>query len=205
MIAAASLSGAFQQKARPNVLNDDEQDQLREEQDPARRIVLYLVFAQARLNLFVNFRAQSKDPQYDNGAYMDGLLSDYIAITDEMKDWIQDQYDRKGDMRSGLHALLERGPQQLQQLRDVQQRPDPLAPDYAGSLKDAIADFTDTLDGATKALGDQEKKFGELKRAEKQNAQDAKARAKEERKNQKEEKKVRKKEHKPKTAPDEDE
>ena len=91
-------------------------------------------------------------------------------MDDELKDWIEYQFGRTSDMRSGLRALLERGPRQLEQLRQVQQSPDAFASDYASSLRDAIDDLSDTLDGAAKALAEQEKKFGELKREEKTEA-----------------------------------
>ena len=127
---------------------------------------------------------------------MDGLLTQYIGLNDELKNWIDDQYDRNGDMRRGLRILLDEGPKQLEQLKRIQQSPDANSAAYAASLRDAIDDLTDTLDGGTQALSDQEKKFGAIKRDEKVDAQTSKERAKEEKKLTKEEKKIRKKEHK---------
>ena len=194
-------------QVRKNVLTGDEEDKLREEQDPGKRIELYIVFAQDRLNRFVNFRSQPADPaKYDVGDYLDQLLGQYIAIDDEMKDWIDYQYGRAGDMRKGLHTLLDQGPQQLTELRQVEQTPDAFARDYSTALHDAIDDLTDTLDGATKALADQEKKFGELKKEQKEQARESKERQKEEKKRTKEEKKLQKKERKEHKVPeDEDE
>jgi len=194
ILAATALAARAQQKG--DFLTEDEQDKLREAQDPSDRIKIYLEFEQARLDRFDNFRNKPVDPRYDNGAYMDGLLTQYIGLNDELKNWIDDQYDRNGDMRRGLHVLLDEGPKQLEQLRRIQQSPDANTPDYADSLRDAIEDLTDTLDGGTKALSDQEKKFGAMKREEKLDAQASKERAKEEKKQAKEEKKMRKKEHK---------
>jgi membrane-associated HD superfamily phosphohydrolase len=144
------------------------------------------------------------DPQYDNGAYIDHLLDEYISLTDDLKNWIQDQYDRRSDMRQGLRKVLELGPKQLNDLRRIQESPDAYAADYAKSLRDAKDDFTDALDGATKALGEQVKMFGELKRDEKAEAQSEKARMKEEKKRSKEEEKLRKKERKQNPPSDED-
>ncbi|PYU92696.1 MAG: hypothetical protein DMG26_03965 [Acidobacteria bacterium] len=195
LVATEATPVAFLQ-TKKSVLTNDEDDKLREEQDPAKRIELYLAFAQDRLDRFVNFRSKPADPNYDTGEYLDRLLGEYIAVDDELKDWIEYQYGRTGDMRAGLHALLERGPRQLEQLRQVQESPDAFAHDYASSLRDAIDDLTDTLDGASKALADQEKKFGELKREAKADARAAKEREKEEKKRTKEEKKLRKREQK---------
>src|SRR5215831_17683741 len=155
-------------------LSEEEQDKLREEQDPGRRIELYLEFAQDRLGQFDQFRQKPADSKYDAGGYLDKLLGQYIALQDELKNWIQYQYDHQGDMRKGLRTLLDRGPQQLDELRHIQEEPGPFVSDYRESLRDAIDNLTDILDGATTALNSQQKKFGELKRQEKVDEQQAK-------------------------------
>jgi vacuolar-type H+-ATPase subunit I/STV1 len=183
-------------------LSDEEEDRLREEQDPGKRVELYLDFAQDRLGQFDQFRQKPADPKYDTGAYLDKLLGQYITLQDELKNWIQYQYDRQGDMRKGLHTLLDRGPQQLDELRHIQQEPDPFVSDYRDSLRDAIDNLNDILDGATNALNSQQKKFGELKREEKVDEQQAKQAAKDEKKRIKEEEKLRKKERKQGQVPE---
>ncbi len=192
--------GAAAQKEA--ALSEEEEDKLREEQDPGKRIELYLDFAEERLTQFDAFRQKPADPKYDTGGYLDKLLGQYIALQDELKNWIQYQYDHQGDMRKGLHAFLDRGPRQLEQLRHIQQEPDAFAAAYRDSLRDAIDDLTDALDGATTALGSQEKKFGEMKKQEKIDEQQAKQAAKEEKKRIKEEEKLRKKERKQKQVPE---
>ena len=130
---------------------------------------------------------------------------DYIRITDALKDWIGDQFDRQLDMRAGLKKLLETGNHQLEELRHIEQSPDPFVAGYHKSLNDAIDDFTDALDGATKALSQQTKVFGELKREEKADVQAVKERRKEEKKNAKDEDKLRKREHEVGPPKDKDE
>ncbi|MFB3922994.1 MAG: hypothetical protein ACE145_14820 [Terriglobia bacterium] len=179
-------------------LTDEEQDKLREAQDPAERIVVYLDLMQSRLDQFETYRKKPADPRYDTAAYLDDLLVDYIAVNDELKNWIELQYEHTGDMRKGLRALLDRGPQQLEFLRAAQQSPGNYKPEKGDALRDAIDQMADTLDGATKALAEQEKKFGQLKREEKAEAQASKERVKEEKKRTKEEKKLRKREKKSK-------
>ena len=186
-------------------LSDDEADKLREAQDPGERIGVYLELMQVRLDRFENFRRQPADPKYDNAAYLDDLLGEYIALNEELKNWIEYQYQHQGDMRSGLQKLLERGPRQLATLRGVKETPDSSASRYADSLHDAIDQLSDTLDGATQALADQQKKFGEMKREEKAAAQAAKDRAKEEKKRSKEEKKLRKRQGKSRVPGESDE
>ncbi len=191
---------------KTDFLNEDEQDKLREVQDPSGRIEIYLDFAQTRLDRFEGFRTKRADPKYDNGSYLDSVLGQYISITDELKTWIDYQYQRQGDMRHGLSALLERGPRQLEILRHVQQTPDAYATDYSTTLRDALDDLKDALDGATKALTDQQKTFADLRRGEKATKQTSRERAKEEKKRNKEEKKLQKQERKRRgpVEPDED-
>jgi hypothetical protein len=194
VLTTTSLAARARQKN--DDLTEEEQDKMRETQDPSERIKLFLAIEQSRLDRFEYFRTQPQDEKFDNGGYLDKLLSQYISVNDELKNWIEDQFDRNGDMRQGLRALLDAGPKQLEELRRLQQTPDPHAADFGGSLRDAIADLTDTLDGATQALGEQEKKFGALKKEEKAEAVANKERARDEKKRTKEEKKLRKKEHK---------
>jgi len=187
-------------------LSDDEVEDLREAQGPSERIEKYLSFAQVRLERFDDFRNRPPNPDYDVAGYLDIQLDQYIHITDALKDWIGDHYDRRDDMRAGLKKFMETGPHMLDQLRHFEEGSDPYAPAYRRTLGDAIDDFTDALDGATKALSEQSKMFGELKREEKADAQAVKDREKEEKKRTKEEGRLRKKEHEkgPPTDKDED-
>jgi len=187
-------------------LSEDEVDQLREAQDPSQRIGLYLSFAQVRLTRFDDFRSRPPDPEYDIPAYLDTQLDQFIRITDALKDWIDDHYNRHDDMRAGLKKMIEDGTHQLEQLRHAEETPDAYSAGYRRSLGDAIDDFSDALDGAAKAFSDQTKLFGELKREEKADAQTVKLREEDEKKRSHEEEKLRKKEHEkgPPTDKDED-
>jgi hypothetical protein len=187
-------------------LSDDETDQLREAQDPSQRIEKYLSFAQVRLERFDDYRNRPANPDYDIPGYLEKELDEYIRITDALKDWIEDHFDRRDDMRVGLKKIMEEGPHQLDQLRRIEDSPDRYAAGYSKSLNDAIEDFSDMVDGASKALSEQSKLFGELKREQKVDAQEVKDREKEEKKRTKGEDKLRKKEHEkgPPTDKDED-
>lgn len=187
-------------------LTDEETDQLRDAQEASQRIDAYLSFAQARLTKFDDYRDRPPNPDYDIPGYLDTQLDQYIRITDALKDWIEDHYDRRVDMRAGLKKVLESGPHQLEQLRHAEESSDSYAGSYRKTLSDAIDDCTDALDGATKALSEQSKLYGELKREEKVDAQSIKDRQKEEKKLSKGDEKLRKKEHEngPPTDRDED-
>lgn len=189
-VSVSALWGAD----KGDFLNEDETDQLREAQDPSARIEKYLQFAQNRLMRFDDYRTR-QDPNYDIPGYLETELDEYIRITDALKDWIEEHFDHRDDMRVGLKKMLEEGQHQLGVLRRVEQSPDAYTPAYHKSLEDAIDDFTDAIDGATKALSEQSKLFGELKREEKADAQTIKDREKEEKKRSKDEGRLRKKEH----------
>jgi hypothetical protein len=205
LLLSVRVPAVTAQAQKPDYVSEEEEDKIRDAQEPSERIEVYLTLAQSRLDRIQEFRSKPMDPQYDNGAYIDRLLDEYISLTDDLKNWIQDQYDRGGDMRKGLRKVLETGPKQLDDLRRIQESPDAYAADYARSLRDAKDEVTDALDGATKALGDQVKKLGELKRDEKAEAQSEKDRIKEEKKRNKEEEKLKKKEQKQNPPPDSDE
>jgi hypothetical protein len=204
LLASLTVPAVTVRAQKPDYVTDDEEDKIRDAQEPSERIEVYLTLAQDRLDRIQEFRSKPMDPQYDNGAYIDHLLDAYISLTDDLKNWIQDKYDRRGDMRKGLRRVLQIGPKQLDDLRRIQESPDAYAADYAKSLRDAKDDLTDALDGATKALADQVKIFGELKTDEKAGAQAEKEKIKEEKKRSKEEEKLRKKERK-QNPPEQDE
>jgi len=204
ILSAAKDLHSLISSGKDDFLTEDEADQIREAQDPSQRIGLYLSFAQVRLDRIDEYRQKPPDPEVDVAGYLAKEFDQYIRITDELKNWIEDQYERRNDMRSGLKKALEVGPHQLEQLRHMESTPDPYTAGYRKNLNDAIDDFSDAVDGATKALSDQSKQFGELKREEKADAQTAKEREKEEKKRAKEEKKLRKKENQKGVPTDQD-
>ncbi len=204
-VAVLALIGAplaLPRAQKADFLTEEEEEKLREAQDPSVRIGVYLDLAQARLERFDSFRERPADPKRDTGAFLDSILDEYVSINGELKNWIDYEYERSGDMRRGLRTLLQRGPKQLEMRRHFQQTPDRFTPAYQQTLHDAMDDLKDTLDGGTKALADQQNKFGELEREEKADARAAKVRAKEEKKRDKEEKKLRKRERKHKAPAD---
>jgi hypothetical protein len=173
-------------------LTSSEVDKLRNAQDPSERIKVYVSFEQDRLNRMEAARESSGDVRES----FDELLSQYISIDNELKDWIQDQYDHQGDMRKGLRTLLDEGPKQLEILRHLQSSPGADAKDSSSSLQDAIADMDDTLDGATKALAAQQKLFPEMQQNAKADARALKKERKEQEKLNEKERKMRNKQRK---------
>lgn len=202
---AAPVLG-FAQGIPGDYLSEDEQDKLREAaQYPAKRILVYVELIQTRLDRFDAVREQPPDAEHDYGRAADKQLDETIRLAEELKDWIQLQFDHGEDMREGLRKVVEMAPKQLDELQHAQQNPDNYTALYKANLKDAIEDISDALDGATKGLAEQQKKFGELKRQEKADQQVAKEQTKEDKKKQKEEEKLRRKMRKEHPPSDNDE
>jgi hypothetical protein len=190
----------------PAALTQEEEDRIRDAQDPSDRIAIYLELAGERLERFNAIRQAPADASEvaDRSATLDQVLSQYIALDDELKNWIQDQFDTAHDMRKGLRGLIDVAPKQLAALNQVQQAPDRYFTDYQSDLRDAITDLNDTINGATQALAEQEKKWGELKREERADAKAAKQAVQDEKKHQKQEQKLRKKQDQKGVPEDED-
>jgi len=206
-LGTAPAARALQLPAEdPASLTQEEEDKVRDAQDPSDRIGIYLELAGARLERFNTMRATPPDPSDPTyrGETLSRLLSQYIALDDELKNWIEDQYNTDHDMRKGLRNLINLAPQQLALLTQANQAPDRFGADYHQELADAVTDMNDTLNGATRALADQEKKYGALKREEQQDAKAAKVAAQEEKKQEKAERKLRKKEKQQGVPEDED-
>jgi hypothetical protein len=202
-----SIAGAFRLRADdPAALSQEEEDRIRDAQDPSDRIAIYLELGGERLERFNAIRVAPANPSEaaDRTATLDQILSQYIALDDDLKNWIQDQFDTGHDIRKGLRGLIEVAPKQLALLNQVQQTPDRYFTGYHSSLRDAITDVNDTLNGATQALSEQEKKWGELKREEKADAKAAKQAIQDEKKHHKQEQKLRKKQDQKGIPEDED-
>lgn len=173
-------------------LTEEEADKLRTAQDPADRIDVYLDLAQVRLDRLARYRAEPANSPYDVETFLNKQLDEFLRLNDELKNWIDEQAQRHGDMRRGLRKLLEASRIQLHQLENIRRDPGAYAPAYAGPLREAIATLGDLQDGATRALSDQQKQFAEVKEQEKEATRLSKERLKEEKKRSKEEKKLRK-------------
>jgi len=182
-------------------LTGEEEDKLREAQDPSGRLEVYIDLVQVRLDRLDKYRKEPKNSAYDVEAFLNKQLDEYLSLNEELRNWIDEQAERHGDMRRGLRKLLEIYAKQLEQLRGIRQAPGTYASAYASSLQDAMTDASDLLDGATRALSDQQKQFAESKEQEKAATRLSKERLKEEEKRNKEEKRLRKQPH-PKGAPE---
>ena len=163
-------------------LSPAEVDQLQKAQDPGKRIAVYLELAAARVDKFEEFRPPSGRAASDHGPYLNSLLNSYVACIDELKVWMEYQYDRDGDMRKGLRYLLKQGPVHLERLRRARRFQDKLTAYYSQTLEYAIENMEDALDGGALAFGEQQKKFREQEKAEEEETEQARRKKKKRRK-----------------------
>jgi septal ring factor EnvC (AmiA/AmiB activator) len=196
LMAVLVLAPAWARAPQGGDLTSAEVERVRDAQEPSQRIEVYLSIAETRLQQIEGLRQTSPEARANLGGQIDELLGQYISIDSELKDWIQYQYNHGADVRGGLRRILQDGPKQLQQLQRLQSSAGPGASDYATSLRDAIANLNDTIDGATQALAAQQKKFPEMKSQEKAETRALKKERKEEAKQNKKEQELEKKEEK---------
>ncbi len=185
-MALTILAGRGLRASEHSGLDAAEAEELREAQDPSQRIKVYVKLERNRLGRFETALSSAPAATPDVDTHLKSLLGQYIALVDEMKGWIDDQFDAGRDMRAGLRSLLDQGPAQIDDLHAAE-GPSGRPSAIQGRLEEAVADMSDALNGASKGLAIQIKQFGELKQDQKAEAHAAKLRRKEEAKRNKEE------------------
>jgi len=158
---------AIAQVHRHDPLTQDESDALREvSMEPERKLVLYLKYAQARMDALEKLRAE---PHPENrGPQMRDLLADLKNIVDEMDRNIDSFADQKLDFRKALKAIIEGDGEfqtKLKQMKEAAKEPAIAteAREYEFALLDAIDAVDGDLDNAKDLLPLQEKAAAEAK------------------------------------------
>ncbi|MDD5543595.1 MAG: hypothetical protein PHX83_10520 [Acidobacteriia bacterium] len=187
ILVSSSLAGTtvcFGQFNRPDFLSASEVDQIREAQDINDRVPLYLSFAGARLDgarkllgLPVKEEKESKHPRkekdQDVSAPVAGdepkksladYVNEYADIYEEMLRHLEQNLDQGEDSRKALKAIIKESPEHLQRLKEVAAKVSEAAPDR---LDDALEETGNAVDGARKALGQQEGQFNKPKEKDK--------------------------------------
>jgi uncharacterized protein involved in exopolysaccharide biosynthesis len=160
---------AFAQK---DFLTDTEVDKVREAQEPAERLKLYLSFAKQRLDQLQSITA--KDRPGRSGEIRQ-LLEDYSSIIDAIDTVSTDALARKADLTTGP-ALITDGEKkflaQLQKLQDSAPRDIDM---YEFTLKEAIETTTDSIDLANEDLSARTKEVTAKEEKEKKDVADVNA------------------------------
>jgi hypothetical protein len=164
-ILALSLLPTASAQRRPDPLNPNEQDQLRDAaQDPAERLKLYILFARTRLAALEQMRADPKTT--DRAQQTRDRLQDFLDVYDELNDNIDTFVGRKADLRKPLKSVIEADTEFQAKLRALKSSSD--------SSKDQakydflLSNVLDTVDGSVQdhrqLLNEQEEAFKHKKK-----------------------------------------
>ena len=139
------VSAAAQRRRDP--LNSHEVDQLRDAMvEPDTRLKLYVKFARDRMTALEKMRADPKTTDRPHQTHE--LLSDFLAIYDELNDNVDMYVGRKDDIRKPLKTVIEADTEfqaKLRALKDSANTDAAEAKQYEFVLNNAI----DTVDSSS--------------------------------------------------------
>lgn len=150
LVAALALPALAQKE----FLNDNEINEIREAQEPDKRLKLYVDFAKARLDAVAKLIAADTP---DRGEAIHNNLYEYDRILHAI-DLNADQAEKRRDLfRKGLEYALDQEPGFLKQLEAVQAGNPRDLDDYKFVLDQAIGNTRDSIEGLGELLGKQPK------------------------------------------------
>jgi hypothetical protein len=156
IVVAASLLMTFPGSAqkRYDPLNQKEIDDLREtNQEPDKRLKLYVAYARARLVSMEEARANPKTQ--NRGEVTHEWLTDFLDIYDELDDNIDMYVQRKDDFRKSMQAVIEADAEfqsKLLALRDAAHVSLEEYKQYQFVLKNALETLNSAVDDHKKTL-----------------------------------------------------
>ena len=122
-------------RGQSDFLTFQEIAQVRDAQQPSKRLTLYLEFAQRRLDA-VQERLASQDS--DAGRAVQKTLVEYISILEALEGTIEDAREQRSSTSKVLKKVEEQGAQFLEYLQSLQSGDSPKWSDYQFTLEEAI-------------------------------------------------------------------
>lgn len=143
------LVGASRAVAAPGreFLEPEEISAIREEQDPGKRVLLYLSFAKRRIEQVKDATA-SKDS--DAGEVIQSNLADYNSIFDALADSLANAREQRSQMSKPLQELQRQGTEFLTYLQALTKTATRNKDDYRYTLEEAVDTTKDELADAKK-------------------------------------------------------
>jgi hypothetical protein len=131
-------------------LSQEEADKIREEQEPADRIKLYISFAQDRLEKFEYEVARpTKEAQYDD--ILNNLMNGYVGCVDDAADQIDAAQSKQADVREAVKMMKAKDSEFLARLQKLDQGSGADFEAYRFTLEDAIEGTKEAINDATDA------------------------------------------------------
>lgn len=153
----AVTSGAFAQRHR-DPLTQEEIAQVRDASwEPQQRLKLYVQFARDRLVKLEEMRNNPKTN--DRARKTHDMLDDFLLIYDELNDNLDTYVDRKDDIRKPLKLVIEADTEfqaKLRALKDAADVPRQQAQQYEFVLTNAIETLDTSAEDHRKLMTDQE-------------------------------------------------
>lgn len=152
VIVATSIgASAMPRQTSQDYLSSDEADKIRDNQNPADRMKLYISFAEDRLKKF-EYEQTRTAPETDRGAILNGLLNGYSGCMNDAADEIDEAKDKQMNIHPELKLLESKGKDFLAELQKIDKAKGPHYGDFNDTLEDAIDGTKDAISDAHDAL-----------------------------------------------------
>ncbi len=182
LLVVVLLAGTMAAQVGRDPLTSSEADQIRAAADnPARRIALFLQFAQGRLD---QFQSKRKGNDFDRADRMHQALQDYSGILEELDDNVDELVAGHvtGEMQGKvpkpekpLQSIIDTGTKMLATLQNIQTTSSPADLSiYRFELTDCLDATRDSLKNARQGLVQARQREEEQKREKKQKRQQQK-------------------------------
>jgi hypothetical protein len=134
---------AWPAAAQRDFLTGEEVDQIREAQEPAPRLKLYLKFAEQRLGMLQQLFAKEKPGR---SALIHETFEDFTKIIEAMDMVVDDALKRKVEVKEGMDTMAAAEKRMLVTLQKLDETPAKDRQRYEFALKQAIETTKDSLD-----------------------------------------------------------
>jgi cellobiose-specific phosphotransferase system component IIA len=135
---------------RKDYLTETEADKIRDANDPAGRIKLYVSFADDRLKKF-QYELTRTTAERRRSEILNGLMNAYSGCVDDAADQIADAKEKQVDIHASLKLLESKSKEFLEALQKIEQGSGPDVDSYKDTLQDAIEATKDAISDAHNA------------------------------------------------------